>query len=516
LEADASRRAPFGTFETDICIVGAGPAGLTIAHAFAGGRDQVLVLESGGRRFDRRAQALNDAEVVGAYGDLRQTRVRQVGGTCNAWNSDVAGEPAAKYVPLDPIDFEARGPLSGWPFSRDALAPWYAKAHALCDLGPDDYRSASYPGECASPIEFDDSLLTNGVYRFGTDAPFVRRIPDALARAANVTLLTHATAVQVVTDSASGCVRSVQVASRDGTRFEVRAKRFVLAGGAIENARLLLASAQKDGELGTASGWLGRCFMEHPRDYALRLVPANRDNAIDALRFYDQRRTRGGSTLLGRLALRADAIRAHDLPNASVTLLPVIDVAGADRAAHVSRWFRWTRATYRERFAAPELAVYPRGGAGWSAHPQGRLRFVRLLVNLEQSPNPENRVVLVNAADRHGMRRVALHWRWSAGEQARLLRLRSLLADALERTGLGRVEQAADATVDPRAHHHAGTTRMNDDPRFGVVDADCRVHGVENLFVAGASVFPTAGYANPMLTIVAMALRLAARLGASP
>ena len=102
LEADARRQRPRDTIEADLCIVGAGPAGLSLAHALLGSGLQVVVLESGGRDFDRVAQALNEAQVVGsAYGDLLQTRQRQVGGTANAWNSEVDGEVAAKFVPLD-------------------------------------------------------------------------------------------------------------------------------------------------------------------------------------------------------------------------------------------------------------------------------------------------------------------------------------------------------------------------------------------------------------------------------
>jgi choline dehydrogenase-like flavoprotein len=532
LEADARRQRPGETIEADLCIVGAGPAGLSLAHALLGSGLQGVVLESGGRDFDRVAQALNEAQVVGsAYGDLLQTRQRQVGGTANAWNSEVDGEVAAKFVPLDPIDFVERAevPLGGWPFGREELDRWYEQAHALCAIGPFDYRADAWRSEGREPLRLDGALLTTGLYRFGTDAPFVQRIPAALAAAPNVTLLTRATVLELVAGAEGSRVVAARVAGSGGAQFEVRASRFVLAAGAIENARLLLTSSGADPQgLGNRHGWVGRCFMEHPRDFSMRLVPA-RGDWFDALRFYDQHRTADGSTILGRLALREDAMREHALLNASVTLLP----AGAPRPGgapgwreRVVRWLGraagWREAGDREvaasgpgPHAASGAQAYPRGGAGWSAgpRPSDAHAFVRLLVNLEQAPHPDNRIVLVDARDRLGARRVQVRWQWRADEQDRLERLRGLLAKELEGAGLGRIERAAQATPDPRAHHHAGTTRMHDDPRFGVVDRECRVHGTENLFVAGASVFPTAGFANPTLTIVALALRLAQRLG---
>ncbi|RPH63500.1 MAG: hypothetical protein EHM83_09980 [Burkholderiales bacterium] len=203
-------------------------------------------------------------------------------------------------------------------------------------------------------------------------------------------------------------------------------------------------------------------------------------------------------------------MQAHRLLNASVTMRP----GGASQAGAVSGW----RARLRcwPEFGGPAPNCYPRGGGGWSTQPGRRteLGFVRLLVNLEQAPHPDNRVVLTGLRDRLGVPRAQVHWQWRADEQARLEQLRALLARELEGAGFGRVRQTAQAMPDPRAHHHAGTTRMHEDPRSGAVDRDCRVHGIENLFAAGASVFPTAGFANPTLTIVALALRLADRLRA--
>lgn len=143
---------------------------------------------------------------------------------------------------------------------------------------------------------------------------------------------------------------------------------------------------------------------------------------------------------------------------------------------------------------------------------QARSCDYRLWIDLEQAPHPENRIVLSAEHDRCGIPRAILRWRWRAEDQENLQRVRVVVKRELERGGVGRVWRLNDDPPDSNVHHHAGTTRMDPDPRRGIVDANLRVHGVENLFVVGSSVFPTVGFANPTLTVVALALRLADHL----
>jgi choline dehydrogenase-like flavoprotein len=258
----------------------------------------------------------------------------------------------------------------------------------------------------------------------------------------------------------------VRAASLSGRTFRVRARLVVLAAGGIENARLLLLTDVAD-----ESGLVGRCFMEHPRDRSRRLVPA--DRALFArCGLYDLHRGAGG-TVMGRLTFTDEARRRLELPAMSVTLQPLA----------------------RARRLGPR-----------------RHEAFELLINLEQAPDPDNRVTLGEARDRFGLPVPAIHWRWRAIDQRGLARVHAILAEELERRGLGRVEAGPEAPLDPNAHHHMGTTRMHRDPRRGVVDEHARVHGMANIFVAGSSVFPTSGFANPTLTIVALALRLAEHL----
>ncbi len=482
----------------DVCIIGAGAAGLVVADTLAAAGVRVVVLESGHGRHDMALQRLNEADSPASYGPLATTRHRQVGGTVNIWNTDVAGAVGAKFVPLDPIDFRSRPwRTDAWPFERSTLDPYYEAAHRLAGLGPFDYAEDHWTSAHRAGFALGSSIIGNSIYQFGTATPFVVTLPERLASAENVQLVTRATVVELETDRLGERVRSVRIVASPDSEYRISARRFVVAAGAIESARLLLASnnAQARG-LANSSGLVGCCFMEHPRDHALTLIPADSRVGRGAA-FYDPHRAADATRIMGRLALSEAALREANLPNASISLL-----ADAPRTP-IARLRRLTRRV------AGLATRYPRGGTGWS-NPAGSApeRF-RLLMNLEQAPDPRNRIVLGEDRDALGMCRARLIWRWRDEEQASLDRLRQLVARELRHEGLGRVLIDDRARPDPRAHHHAGTLRMHDDPRRGVVDRNGRAHDLENLYCAGAAVFTTAGFANPMLTIVALALRLA-------
>lgn len=486
--------------DADFCIVGAGPAGLTLAHALLGSGRSVVLLESGAGGAAPGLQDPNSAILVGGdYGDPRTMRRRQVGGTANLWNTEVASQRAAKYVPLDAQDLAPRAPRAahGWPFGMDELAPYYRQAQALCGLGRFDYEADGWADAQRPVLPLDRGLAVSRIYQFGAADVFLQRIPARLEAAADTTLVTSATVWRVETDRHGERVVAVHVAAPNGRRAAVRARHVVLAAGAIENARLLLATDEVFPEgLGNRHDQVGRCFMEHPRDYALTLQPA--DGALWARAgFYDQHLTVDGTVVMGRLALPDAVLESERLLQASATLLPVYPQHG---------WFASLL-----RLVGKARQGYPRGGAGWSEHATPPQAF-RLLLNLEQAPWPDNRVQLAAERDPLGVPLARVAWRWRAEEQAALRRVRQVFRQALESAGLGRVTESAEARPDPNAHHHAGTTRMSADPRCGVVDAQGRVHGVENLFVLGASTFPCAGFANPMLSIVALSLRLARHL----
>jgi len=487
--------------EADLCVVGAGPAGLTLARKFVGDASRVICLDSGGLAAEAAAQALNEGEVDGdPYAGLVQTRHRQVGGTTAVWNTPLPSGPGAKYVPLDPIDFESNANRLGWPFDRAALDPYYEAAQTFCGLGRFAYDADSWiDSDVFVPA---DPRVQCAIYQFGPSQVFERDVVDAIASCENVRLLYHATGCALTMAGFDRRATTLEVASLSGTRFRVQARFFVLAGGAIENARLLLVSRQPGHAApGDAQGWVGRCFMEHPRDRSTVLVPDDPSFYAHA-RFYDLHRAASGALIGGRLALSEEAIAAHGMINASLSLLPLPRPLPSDpwrRAGQLLR--RW-------------LGRRVQGGYGWSEvdDPARHYRGFQLLINAEQRPHPENAVRLGTTTDRFGIPRAKLQWRWRFEDQRELDRAKATFVDALATAGAGQLLNDPGFVTDPNAHHHAGTTRMHNNARYGVVDADLRVHGTDNLYVAGASVFPSAGFANPTLTIVALALRLASHL----
>ncbi len=504
MKVDAHTIRPGTVLDADLCIVGGGPAGITLAREFLGNGKRIVCLESGGVVPEDSAQVLNEGEFVGApYSGLRRTRHRQLGGTACVWNTPVSGEAGAKYLPLDPIDFAPRPDLDrdGWPFDAAHLAPFYDHAQRMCGLGPFDYGATRW-GDASDVFAPPDARVRRAVYQFGPARPFTHTYLEEIAASDEVELIHHATACGLEHD-AGRSVTAIEVGTLEGNRFRVRSKLFVLAAGAVENARLLLVSREPGREaLGNGHDWVGRCFMEHPRDRSLTLIASDPELYATSA-FYDRHSAIDGTVIGGRLAVEAKAALDAGLVNGSVTLLPLARAPG--RAAALLR--RLAR-----RVAGRQTG--PPVGYGWSAvsRPERLYMGFQILLNVEQLPHRDNRVVLASTKDALGVPRAAVHWRWSAEDHARLEKLRNVFAEALGAAGVGRIETSGDAVPDPNAHHHAGTTRMHVDARHGAVDADGRVHGTDNLYATGGSVFPSSGFANPTLTIVALALRLAEHL----
>lgn len=510
-------------FEADICIIGAGAAGITLARSLAGSGLRILLLESGGTDFEESAQALNCGESTGLpYYDLDHARLRLFGGTTNIWGGRVAE--------LDAIDFERRSwvPASGWPFGKDELEQYYRRARTALDLPC--ISGNMLPGFCTP---FDERALRVAFWQFDQKSSrFAAESCSDLKRFENVTCLLHATAVQLCASDTGRQIGEVRIANLHGGRGRVRARTFVLASGALEITRLLLASQHETHPhgIGNNTGFVGRCFMEHPHGRAAQIIPSDPKQFFAAL----PRFIRRSGYRYGLLLRPGETLQARQgILNSGFTLA-VRKAAGEKQDVYkqVYNDLRHRLAPTRKGRALWQLtrsiSVQLRDNFGplLDQNALQRGRGLYALMRAEQAPNPESRVRLGASRDELGVPRLVLDWRLSEIDKHTVRETMRSLDRELQRLQLGSARPApwvddpsAAWEFDPLAsnhpiggYHHMGTTRMAAAAADGVTNENCRVHGVSNLFIASTSLFPTAGWANPMLTQLALTFRLADHL----
>ena len=503
---------------TDVAVVGSGPAGLSLARRLAAHGREVLLLESGALSPSDAAQELNSGEeAAGRDHYLRFGRIRAFGGTSFHWGGWCA--------PLDPIDLEPRGWIerSGWPIRAADLAPYYAEAAAICDLDGAHFDTERWAAQREQPaLRWKHETFATSYFQLSPPTRFGQKYRAEIRASARITALLNATVTGIGLEPAGASCTELAVAAPDGKAFEVRARSHVLACGGIENARLLLVSNDvQRGGVGNGSDLVGRFFMDHPEFTSGALIPADPALNVDLYVADSHSRLRG----FGAITPTRGLMSKLGTVNFSVELMPRYE--GLGDSAKALKQDYWTiaqsaeRGELLDRFGAnlsTFFSMLGNGAAhGWSklASRERRLTQAGLRHHLEASPNPDSRVTLsAGRKDRFGRPLARLDWRIHRGDIDGWLRGQRALAMALGESGLGRLRLDFDSTpalaelgIQP-SWHHMGTTRMHPDAKRGVVDAQCRVHGISNLYVAGSSVFPTGGHANPTLTIVALALRL--------
>lgn len=500
-----ARTLPDGSLlEGDLCIVGAGAAGISMALEWIDASKKVLLLEGGGFQYEPAMQDLYRGEIVGLpYYPLQAARLHLFGGTTGHW--------AGFCSPFDPIDFEKREwvPHSGWPIRREDLDPFYARAQPVLELGPYEYAAADWQRRDTTmvPLPLDPRLMWTKMWQFSPPSRFGLRYRDAIVGARNVHLYTHANVCELKANGPVSAVEELRVRTLDGREHRARARAYVLACCSIQNARLLLASNQAaPSGLGNTYDNVGRFFMEH-----IEMPCAHFALAASHVRYMKMYALDFGRTKArGEMALSAAVQRDQRILNGTVSLEP----GGLDEVAKST--FEWATPDMLDSFR-----VWGERGSGApptdeANAPPASPRLFHLFTRLEQAPNPQSRVTLSTERDALGMPRATLDWRLTDLERRSFRVIYDVVGRELGRTGAGRIQlldwvRRADGAWPSNLSggwHHMGTTRMHENPRYGVVDPNCRVHGLANLYVAGASVYPTAGAANPTLTLVAMSLRL--------
>lgn len=542
-----ARDLPDGeTLNADVCIVGAGAAGISMALELGGGPMQVLLLESGGLRPEKATQELYSGGVADErlHSPPDTYRQRRFGGTTTIWGG--------RCMPLDAIDFEYRDymPNSGWPIGPSALEPYYPKANRLCEAGEFCYTAAAAFDRPLRPMieGFESPLFsTDTLERFSCPTDFGARYGSRLRAAPNVRVVLHANVTRIRLDAGGSRVESVAVRTLEGKSLAATAKQFVLATGGLEVPRLLLASRDVQPEgIGNGRGIVGRYYMCH---LAGTIGAINIERPLGAVwNGYDV--SDEGIYCRRRIALSQAAQREQRLGNFIARLHHPRITDPEHRNAILSLLFLakfLIPYEYGKRLHGGEPATlrmwlehvrnvaagpFDAAGFAWHMLKDRRLaerKFPSIIIkpkanlfsldfHAEQQPNPESRVELMREADALGMPKLRVDWRYTTVDVDTVSRSIALLAREIERGALGTFAYDPAAVEFEMTRygayggHHIGTARMGTDPAHSVVDADCRVHGVSNLSIASSAVFPTSSQANPTLTVVALSLRLAARM----
>ena len=517
---------PLPTLPPDaVVVVGSGAAGIALAESLDDAGSPVVLIESGpvsAQPGDHPSHDLNVGVTVGGrYTGLTDGRARQLGGTTSLWHG--------QCMRLHEIDLRRRDwvPGSGWPLGPADLYRHYAGAEAWLGVTGLGYGLERWrEHRRLSPVDWDTDRLLHDFTEY-TPRPMIGRTHRAsLASRPGIRTLVNATVTRVLLagGGVTGAVSGVRVFAPDGTSHDLAARRVVLAAGAIENARILQLSDPAGVGLGTGREHTGRYLQDHP---IIRTAEVRSDDH----RFLQDRYValhRGNRRLFPKVRLAPGAQERAHLVDATAAFVHDHDqpaLAAARRLVLAARARRAPEALWPDlrtavRAPAPVARdVYRRYVRGLATGERPSQVWLELW--LEQVPDADSRVTLGRDTDRFGSPRAQIDWRIGALEIETSRRLTRWIAADLERLGLAQVweldamhdDDAWRATVRD-AFHPSGTTRMSADPAGGVVDADLQVHDVPGLHVVGGSVFPVAGYANPTLTIVALALRLGERLSA--
>jgi choline dehydrogenase-like flavoprotein len=500
---------------TDVCIVGAGPAGITIASELDNRGVRVCLLEAGGQDFEQRFQRQSRGESDGyPIHRLHESRARAFGGTLSHPHFRDAPHWAAR--PLDPIDFAAREgrPEFGWPFDRKHLDPYYGRAVSLCGIRPFDVASTVW----SEQVPTDGRLIASSpdleptIFQY--PRPAFHEAWHDLSASSDVRLLLETRAVEIRVDVTGRRVESIVAVRGSRGRVVIRPRLVVFAAGGIENARLLLTANAGRG-LGNEHDLVGRYFAERLWLHAGHVVLSDKTSMDQLGCFHGPE----GADIGGGLRVAEKVQHERQLLNVAFFLVP----RPAAVTSNAVRSLSTLRKAVDRRPLIDHIGWHTRNvllGARDLAdlamsRVVSRPRVLALRAQGEQAPHRESRVTLGSRTDDLGIRVARVTWRMTV-DDLRSIEASAGVVDAVLRSrGLGHVEWTArldSTTLIEGLYHHLGATRMHADPRHGVVDPDCRVHSVDNLFVAGSSVFPTYGASNPTLTIVALALRLADKL----
>ncbi len=550
MEIDATTLSTGVALEAEVAIVGAGPAGITLALELERSGHRVLLIESGGSSYDPDIQHLGDtAGRDPAHAPMSLATRRQIGGTSNLW--------AGRCVPFDPIDFEPRHIVADarWPVSYEEVEQYFARACEWCVCGEpifDVSRITGLSAESLIPGWPGGEVCSTSLERWSLPTNFGREYRDRLMTSSLVTVVSQLTCTEIVCGPGGCNVDHLLARTLSGNRLTIRARRYVLASGGIESTRLLFVSNRHHRSgIGNHSGHLGRWYMGH-----LGASIANvRFTTNPAATIYDFERDSAGVYVRRRFSFATDYLLEHDLPNAALWLENPMMGDPSHGSGILSFLYLALTSPFGgmllpEGIRRRKLDTEMRGsslrhfGNIVRRLPQvvkfaltfGYERYLRqgykvpgifipsasnvyrLYYHGEHLPSYESHIAPAVQRDALGVRRMQTRLCFRDVDIQEAIRAHEHFDRYLRSHGLGCLEyvyedrEAAFREQLLDGYHQAGTTRMSDEPGEGVLDANLAVHGFDDLFVASSSAFVTSGQANSTFMIIVFALRLADHL----
>lgn len=508
--------------QPDVCIVGGGAVGLVLADALTRQGVKVLVLEGGGAHLETGSQALQRGTSVGhPFKNIEVGRYRLLGGTTAFWGGQL--------YPFDAFVTGARPWLghAAWPVPAEEMPAWYGEAYRVLGLGNailDDAAVWPAIGHLPPALGPDIEMVTT---RWVKMRNFARLFGPALRQAGGPHALLHANVTGFQMDGTGRRVEAATVRSLKGRTLQVRARRFVLANGSLEIARLLLHPLANGGPAPWhASPWVGMPLVDH-----LDCI-AGQVHVHDHARFHDLFDSAyvGGQRYYPRMRMAPAAQRRHGAVD--IAALFLYRTRFSEHLEYLKMFLR----SVREGSGGVALSQVPKhlavvAATAWPLalrYFRDRRSFkphdaeVSLALNCEQLPSARSRITLGSERDALGQQRLQVDWQIDGRELDSMRLFAHTVADALAAQGVARVDIDARLEAgDPAflaciedAIHQMGTARMATDASQGVVDAQQLVFNTDNLYITGAAVFPSTGFANPTFTAIALSLRLAAHLAA--
>lgn len=508
--------------ETDLCVIGGGAGGIALAREFNGGPVRVCLVESGGLKAERETQSLYEGESVGIPYELDTTRSRYFGGSTNCWGGFSR--------PFQPIHFTERPwvPYSGWPFTHEELAPYYDRAHDVCGLPIGKYDPDVWMRELNGanlrllPFPNHD-IVTRMIQTNKERRRFGQVFRDELQASDNISVYLHANVIDIQADAIDRKVSRVRVACLDGRRFWITAKIFVLAAGGIENARLLLVS-NTTAPNGLANDYdlVGRFFMEHATFPSGSITFSDPSASAD---LHDTKYAVLRLPVAAQIELDASTQERERILDSATFIESVFKGERCPGTEVFKAFYKDTRSGFVPKNLAKGIGTMLLDAhnvsmftLGYLSRSRRLLHHYQMMTLIEPAPNPDSRVTLSHHRDPLGVNRVRLDWRLTPLDQHTVRRTIEILRDKAAEANIGTIKIDLPLHSNHEVNelhwvwHHMGTTRMHVDPKQGVVNEHCRAHGIGNLYVAGSSVFPTAGNNTPTMTIIALALRLSDHL----